>query len=367
MKILQLTSHYYPNLGGVETHLQDLVKELTKKKHQVFVLTYRPLSTNSSWSIWENSSFLKVFRIPWFPGLFNKLSTYSALEFLYLVPGLFIILPFILIFFKPRVIHSHGLVAGFVGAFWGKLFGIHTVISTHSIYHFPKSGLYRAVSKHIFLMTNQTLCLSNQSVSEIVSLGIPANHVHRFTYWVDLDKFKPMSKSIAKKKLKWKSKFCVLFVGRLVKEKGIMILDEAASALKKHDILVYVAGSGPEFRNIKNCILLGSVSQEKLPIYYNAADLLIVPSIHEEGFGRVILESLACGTPVVAANRGAIPEAMDNTVGKLIDITPKNIAKTINDLYQHTQLLAKLAKKSHSFATRFYSPANIIEITSSYE
>lgn len=364
MKIVQLSSHFFPNIGGVETHLSDLVSELSKR-HQVFVLTYRPLTTKTKWLLWEKISNLTILRFPWFPGFFNKLSVFPALEFLYLLPGLFISLPMVLMFFRPQVIHSHGLVAGFVGGFWGKLFGIRTIVSTHSIYHFPKSGFYTQFAKLIFLANDQVLCLSDQSVQEIKSLGI--KNVSKFTYWIDLDKFKPMSQTIAKKKLNWKTKFSVLFVGRLVKEKGILVLDEAAITLKRYGIKVYVVGNGPEFNNIKNCVLLGSVSQDDLPLYYNAADLLIVPSIHEEGFGRVILESMACGTPIVAANRGAIPEAMDETVGKLITITSPNITKTIIDFNFHSKKLFDLTKNARVFAVRRYNSKNINQIISVYD
>ena len=138
MKILQLTVHFSPNLGGVETHLDDLVQGLIKKNHKVFVLTYRPLSIKADWKVWQTERGVQILRLPWLPGWFNKLSKVPTGEFFYLVPGLFIVLPLILFFFRPNVIHAHGLSAGFAGAFWGKIFGIRTVISTHSIYHFPK-------------------------------------------------------------------------------------------------------------------------------------------------------------------------------------------------------------------------------------
>ena len=364
MKILQLTSHYYPNLGGVETHLQDLIRELIKMKHQVFVLTYRPLSTNSPWSIWETSQFLKVFRIPWFPGLFNKLSPYPVLEFLYLAPGLFIALPLLLIISRPQVIHSHGLVAAFAGVIWGRLFGIRVIVSTHSIYHFPSSGLYRWLARVIFESADYNLCLSNQSASELIKQGVSPQKVGRFTYWVDLDKFSPKDKLLSKKALGWSGQFVVLFVGRLVSEKGIPELLKAAKKFKS-GINLKIAGSGPLEDQVKK-FYIGRISQDMLSLYYSAADLTIVPSTHEEGFGRVIIESLACGTPVIAANRGAIPEAMDNTVGKLIDITPKNIIDTINHFLLHQDRLTSLSKKARTFAVSNYSNNNAGQIISTY-
>lgn len=97
-------------------------------------------------------------------------------------------------------------------------------------------------------------------------------------------------------------------------------------------------------------------------MYYNAADLLIVPSIHEEGFGRVILESLACGIPVIGAKCGAIPEAMDDMVGELIDIRPENLIKTVENLMRNTRKLKRYAKDARIYAVKKYSERNIESI-----
>lgn len=364
MKVLQLTAHFSPNMGGVETHLDDLVRGLSDHHHDVFVLTYRPLSVKAPWQIFQSDGKVNILRLPWIPGLFNKLAKIPAAEFLYLVPGLFLALPFILVLFRPDVIHAHGISSGLVAVVWGRLFGIRTILSTHSIYHFPSSGLYRWFSKSIFNTADFILCLSNQSVGEVVSLGVPSSKVGRFTYWIDLQKFKPRDKAASKKILKWNANFVVFFVGRLVSEKGIPELLESAKLFKR-GVMLKIAGSGPMENEVK-IFYVGRVSQHDLPTYYSAADLVIVPSTHEEGFGRVILESLACGTPVIGANRGAIPEAMNDSVGILIDISAENIAMAVNKLFSDKRLTAALARSSVSFAKERYSKSNIEQIVSKY-
>lgn len=364
MKILQLTVHFSPNLGGVETHLDDLMSALVKNNYQVFVLTYRPLSVKAKWQVWTSSHNYRILRLPWLPGFFNKLSPYPFWEFLYLSIGLFIALPFTLLFFNPEVVHAHGVTSGLVGVFWGKLFGKRVVISTHSIYHFPPSGLYGSLVRWMFKTADFTLCLSNQSHQEIIDLGIDPQKVGRFTYWIDLEKFRPLNKVESKKQLSWQNQFVVLFVGRLVPEKGIPELLKAAPIFKK-GISLKIAGSGPMESEVKP-YYIGRIAQDDLPTHYSAADLVIVPSTHEEGFGRVILESLACGTPVIASNRGAIPEAMDETVGKLIDVTPENISSTVNYLFRNPKDLDKISDNCRKFAEKRYSYHNADEITSTY-
>ena len=331
MKEVLITSiAFSPNVGGIETHFDDLTNALKGRGWKVWVLTYKPITTNVASKIFvRQDGGVTIIRIPWFGGLFYKLVKNPALEFLYLLPGLFFGLPIILLVYgrKIQTIHSHGLVAGFASVFWGKVFGKRVVTTTHSIYHFPKSGLYRSVSKWIFSNSAKVLTLSKQSKNEIKELGIDEKNIEVFTYWVDLNKFKVKSeKRKAKNKIGWgERKFVVLSAGRLMEEKGI---SELLSAFKKwnKNITLAVAGVGPletEIRRLasenRNLIYLGRVDNDELPDYYNAADLMIVPSTHEEGFGRVILESLACGTPVIGSNRGAIPEAMDTSVGKLIE------------------------------------------------
>lgn len=371
MKILQLTVHFAPNVGGVETHLTDLVNELVKRKFDVTVLAYRPLMNKVPWLTFETYLRLKIIRIPWFPGFFYKFLKNPLLEFLYLLPGLFIATPYVILLTNPKIIHAHGLVAGFVGTFWGRAFGKRVVISTHSIYHFPPRGMYRSFVKSVFERANIILTLSKQSAKEIKLLGINPKKVNVFTYWVDLKKFKPVVG--AKEKLKLQKKFVVLFVGRLVTEKGVYELLKACDGLNKN-ILVLFAGTGPAEEDVKSFAqtnqsvrYLGRVSQDDLPLYYSASDLVIVPSIHEEGFGRIILESLACGTPVVAANRGAIPEAMDESVGKLITISPLNIKRTLEYFYSDKNKLQALAKKARKFAESRYGSANTNQIIASYE
>lgn len=369
-KVLQISAHFYPNIGGVETHLTDLVNVLVKRGWKVSVLTYKPLTTKVSAKVYEKNKLLTIFRIPWFPGLFYKLVPYPVLEFLYLLPGLFFVTPWVLIFGKIDVIHAHGLVAGFVGVFWGKLFKKRVIISLHSIYSFPKEGSYRSFVAYIFNNANYVMGLSKQSAEEIKFLGIDKSKVRQFTYWIDLKKFRSIDN--AKQTLNWKDKFICLFVGRLVYEKGIEQLLESVRSWNK-DISLKIIGSGPLEKKVDEVVsslpnvdFIKGIDSTNLPIYYSGSDILIIPSVSEEGFGRVILESLACGTPVIGARKGAIPEALDETVGKLIDISPEKIKQAVEYFYRSGNALGKLKRSCRKFAERRYSDINAKEIIKTY-
>jgi glycosyltransferase involved in cell wall biosynthesis len=370
VKVLQISVHFHPNVGGVETHLIDLVTGLAKRRWKVTVLSYCPLTTNVKWKLYERISNVEIIRIPWLSNLFYSFIDYPLFEFLYLFPGLFLICPFIIARKKPDIIHAHGLVAGFVGVFWGKIFGKKIIISTHNYYNFPKKGLYKEFAGWIFSNTHKTLGLSDKSVNEIRSLGVSKHKVGRFVYWIDLRLFKTIVN--AKKKLGFKEKLVVLFIGRLVREKGIEILLQSFRNWSRNIKLV-IAGSGPQYMPVKqlsrefnNLEVLGNINQKKLPAYYSGADLTIMPSNSEEGFGRVILESLACGTPVIGADRGSIPEAMDETVGKFIKVTPQNIKDTVEYFLNHKSKLKKLSLNCRKFAERRYDEKNVEDIIKAY-
>lgn len=112
----------------------------------------------------------------------------------------------------------------------------------------------------------------------------------------------------------------ILHVGTLQPRKNIPILLEALARLNRPDIsLVLVGGKGWLFEEIfarverlglqAQVIFTGYVPAEELPLWYNAASLLLFPSLYE-GFGMPIVEAMACGTPVIAAATSSIPEAV---------------------------------------------------------
>lgn len=371
MIVLQLTAHFRPNIGGLETHLDDLCEVLIEKNINVIVLTYSPLHTKTSWKVHEKKTGLEIIRVPWIPNLFYAFIKLPFLEFIYLLPGLFFVTPLIIFLKKIEVIHAHGLVAGFIGVFWGRFFRKRVIISTHSIYSFPEKGLYRNFVSWIFNNASFILGLSERSVAEIISLGSPRKKVGKFTYWVDLNNFRKIDD--AKKLLGWGNDFNALFVGRLVEEKGVNELLDALKILDKK-IKINICGSGPLSKKIqllstkfKNLNFLGVINKDQLPVYYSASDILIIPSISEEGFGRVIIESLACGTPVLGSNRGAIPEAIDSSVGFLFDVNKEDIKKKLEYLYYHQQELRKLSKNCRNFAERRYSKKNVETIIKAYQ
>jgi len=135
---------------------------------------------------------------------------------------------------------------------------------------------------------------------------------------VNLDLFRPIGRETARCYLGLKEERIILFVGRIIPLKGIDNLLKAMSYLERKEGIKLVVIGGDEHcqteverlkdlsRSLKiqeSVTFLGLVKQEILPFFYSAANLCVVPS-HYESFGLVVLESLACGTPVVATRVG---------------------------------------------------------------
>jgi D-inositol-3-phosphate glycosyltransferase len=163
---------------------------------------------------------------------------------------------------------------------------------------------------------------------------------------VDLERFQPVSRDLARKELGLPNdQFVVLYVGRFAPVKGLERLVAAASHLRSRRELSFliIGGEGRKARSsaelsrlaqrasVEDIVRLqGRVEHELLPLYYSAADVLVIPSYYES-FGLVALESLACGTPVIATRVGAMDTLIqDGKTGLLVESpSPRSFASAI--------------------------------------
>ena len=162
---------------------------------------------------------------------------------------------------------------------------------------------------------------------------------------VNLDIFRIIEKEIARNSLGFNGEGIILFVGRIVPIKGIDKLLMALNHLENIERLRLLVIGGDKncqdevnrLRRLSKSLkiessvtFLGLVEQEKLPYFYSAADICVFPS-HYESFGLVALESLACGTPVVATDVGGIRSVVrDGETGYIVlDNVPQLLAEKI--------------------------------------
>ncbi|MFH1504405.1 MAG: glycosyltransferase family 4 protein, partial [Candidatus Omnitrophota bacterium] len=234
------------------------------------------------------------------------------------------------------------------------------------LYNVNKGSFFTKVIKWVFSGFDRVLTLSEQSRNEWIKIGINPEKVTTYRYWVNQDLFKPLDKNLSKEKLGYKGKFIVLFAGRLIEAKGVLTLIEAAK--KNKDKTFVFIGEGPlsekvnEAAKEENIIFLSRVKNTDLPPYYNAADVVVMPSQYEEGYGRVILEALSCGTPVIASNRGGIKEVLTGSVGMLIEPVEEEITKALKEIS-----LKELSKNCRPYAEKMFSSDNALVIEKAYK
>jgi len=135
---------------------------------------------------------------------------------------------------------------------------------------------------------------------------------------VELDLFQPMNKGKARGELGLDDTKVLLFVGRIQPLKGLDILLRAVACLDRNDLRLLIVGGdagGGEVARLRSLarelgiaekvVFLGAVEHERMPLFYNAANVCVVPSYYES-FCLVAIEALACGTPVVASRVGGL-------------------------------------------------------------
>lgn len=229
---------------------------------------------------------------------------------------------------------------GLAAVLLGKLFKKPVVLSARGsdINEFPKFRLIRPMIRFALNRADHIVGVSDALKREIVKLGIPGDKISVIPNGVDIKMFHPECKAKMRKTLSIpENRKAILSVGSLVPRKGFDILLTAFHRLLRDfgDIHLYIIGEGPSRTNLRRQIkelqltahvtLLGEIPNEALMTWYNAADVSCLAS-SREGWPNVIMESLACGTPVVATKVWGAPEILTSSeVGILVDASPESL------------------------------------------
>jgi glycogen synthase len=271
MKILFISPDFYPSIGGVEQIVLGLAKTLTEGDHKITVITR---TTNSKEELFD----FKIIRD------FSLKSMLTAIKScdiaVYFNLSLKNFLPFFLT--KVPLVIVHGGLPGY-----------------------QSIQLKKWIS---FLRASSQISCSNFVASHFKSSVIIPNFYQDEIFYQNGIKSKPI--------------FDIVFLGRLVPEKGCDILLRAISQLPFTKFIprVLIIGGGPEEYNLKKLSnelklsdyihFAGEKTEKDLAQMLNECKIMVVPSICKEGFGIVALEGIACGCMVIGSEKGGLKEAI---------------------------------------------------------
>jgi glycosyltransferase involved in cell wall biosynthesis len=214
----------------------------------------------------------------------------------------------------------------------------------HDVNEFPRFPWRRRQIVAALEGADRVMSVANALRLAAIDLGCPEEKTQTVSNGVVADLFAPRSRDEARAALGLApGRRLIVSVGHLVERKGHHLIVEALGRLAaegRDDVDVAIVGGAGEEGDHRpiieatrdrlglggRVILTGPRKNDELPLWYNAADVMCLAS-SKEGWANVLLESMACGTPVVATNVWGTPEVVcDPAYGVLVDRTPESIA-----------------------------------------
>jgi len=230
---------------------------------------------------------------------------------------------------------------GFAAILLGKLVRRPVIVSARGtdMNLFPSFRLIRPMIRWTIRRSNGLVGVCSALKDAMVELGALPEKVQVIGNGVDVERFEPLDRQEARRKLKLPEEGQILLsVGALIPRKGYQYLIPALAAIApQHPTLrLYIVGEGPFRKELEGMagklgvrdrvFFVGSRANDELSLWYSAADVSCLAS-SREGWPNVLLESMACGTPVVATRVWGVPEVIVTPeLGLMVDQNSQDIA-----------------------------------------
>ncbi len=235
-----------------------------------------------------------------------------------------------------HLVHSHYWLSGFAGNILSRWWGVPHVTALHTSaraknHHLgwgAETELRSHTEAEVLEAASRIVAACHREKGELVShYQVTPDKVTVAHAGVDTGLFHPLPRAECRHRLDITGELVVLFVGRIEPLKGVDVLLEAVGTMEGRDQVQVLIVGGPayggegddgveglrqmaeEYGIGRQVSFRGPVEQAGLPVYYSAADVCVLPSRYET-FGLVILEALACGTPVIVTREGCAEEVI---------------------------------------------------------
>jgi len=230
---------------------------------------------------------------------------------------------------------------GFAGVLLGKALGIPVIVSARGtdVNLFPSFRLIRPMIRWTLHHAAGVIAVSQSLKNAISALGVPPNKIATIGNGIDARRFYFLEQSEARRQLGLpRDGKLAVSVGSLLPVKcHDLLISATAQLVTRHpDLRLYIAGEGPMRPKLGalirqhglngRVVLLGNQANERLGLWFNAADISCLTS-SREGWPNAVSESIACGTPVVATRVGGVAEIITSEeIGILVDANEQSIA-----------------------------------------
>ena len=226
-------------------------------------------------------------------------------------------------------VHSHYWLSGWVGRALARDMSVPHIATFHTLTLIKMQSragetepIHRQrVERELMVDADQLVAFSPHERDAMARLyDADPDHIELVPCGVDLARFQPLNQEESRERLGLNGDKVLLFVGRIESLKGLDLLVHTAAQMEtRQGMRVLVVGGDDgkegEAARVRQLVqdlemdeifdFVGRVDQEDMPLYYSAADVCVVPSFYES-FGLAALESMACGTPVVASRVGGL-------------------------------------------------------------
>lgn len=269
---------------------------------------------------------------------------------------------------KQPVINAHWLIPqGFVAVLLKPILGCKVVISVHGADVFTLNGAAMRKLKRFALKRADAVIVNSSATREACEELYQRNYP-LIPMGVDITRFKASRRRAAGET------FELLFVGRVVEEKGLGYLCEAMKVLRQRGVPVHlnIVGNGSAHDDIAGYVkqhelddvitLAGWVQQDRLVEYYARANVFVGPSVEtangwREAFGVALAEASACGLPVIATRTGGIEDIVKDEVNGLIvpQRDAQAIVRAVVRLQEDPELRDKLGRRGAGYIGENFS------------